>query len=210
MIVLQAMINAWATMRLTIYFVTRSIHTLVTGQQDYTIGTGGDFDQARPIWVQGVSIISNNNPSQPLELPIEVLSTQEWQLTVPIKRVFSALPTKVYYDNDFPLATFSYWPIPNVTTLQTVLYLPQALTGFAAIDTSYTFPPGYEEAIVYDLARRMAPEWQRPTNQDVVVLATESMARIKRANIRIQELVFDQALNHRRGTWDWRTGQYDN
>jgi hypothetical protein len=40
--------------------------------------TGRTFNQPRPFWIQDAGIISNNNPAQPLELPMAILSDDEW------------------------------------------------------------------------------------------------------------------------------------
>lgn len=207
--VLNGMIGQWALQRLTMVVEAREIFDLVTNVQTYTIGLGGDFDVARPVYLPRASILSYNNPIQPLELPIQVLSTQRWQATVPTKAVYSALPTACYYDFAYPLGNISYWPIPNIADLQTALYLPTALSTFATLTTDYDFAPGYEEAIVYQLALRLAPEYGRPAQPEVIGIATKALGVVKRANIRIEELRVDGGLIHKgdNGYYDFISDQ---
>lgn len=194
---LQSMVDSWAATRLTIWFTSRSIFPLVIGQQDYTIGTGGDFDVPRPVWIDRASIISYNNPLQPLELAFaHILDVQEWQ-SIPTKAVYSALPTAMYYDYNFPLGGLHFWPIPNNLPLSVGLYLPNALTGFSDFTTDYTFPPGYEEAILYNLAMRLYPEYGKTPDPIVAQMAVSSLALVKRANIRLVDLISDPALRNR-------------
>lgn len=207
--ILRGMLGQWATQRLTIFYVERAVHDLVANQQSYAIGPSGNFNRARPLWIDRASIISYANPSLPAELGIRVLDTQQWR-NVAIKTVPSKLPESVYYDYGFSstgLGTLYVWPKPSDSTVDIVLYLPVALTGFTTtnLTTDYEFPPGYDDALVYNLAKRMAPEFGRPISGDINALALESLANIKRANIRMVELTTDPALLRNRG-WNFLTG----
>ena len=210
--VLTNMIDTWATARLTIYTVARTVFDLSSGTQDYTIGTGGTFNIVRPIWIVGASIITDSTASaaQKLELPItQAMTPTEWQ-EVTLKGLQSTYPLGMYYDRNWTagLATISVWPIPNVANVQLVLYTPTALTAFADLTTAYTFPPGYEEAMRYQLALRLGPEYGSQVTPDVRMLASETFANIKRVNITDDVLGIDAALLARGGRYDWRTARY--
>lgn len=194
---LNALINSWAAMRLSIYFTSRSVYPLQIGVQDYTIGPGGDFDTARPMFIAGAGIVSFNNPLQPLELTFShVLDTQEWA-SIPTKAVYSALPTAMYYDYAFPLGGLHFWPIPNNLPVSVALYLPTAITGFDDFTTDVVLPPGYEDALLYSLAMRLYPEYGKSPDPVVVQMAASSLALVKRANIRLVDLISDPALRNR-------------
>jgi hypothetical protein len=210
--VLNNMIDSWATERLTIYTVARSVFDLSSGTQDYTIGTGGTFNIVRPIWIVEASIITDSTAAaaQKIELPIaQAMTTKEWQ-EVTLKGLESTYPLGIYYDHNWTagLATISVWPIPNVANVQLVLYTPTALTAFADLATAYTFPPGYEEAMRYQLALRLAPEYGAVVSPDVRMLASDTFANIKRANLTEDTLGIDAALLAKGGRYDWRTDRY--
>jgi hypothetical protein len=193
---LQDMLDSWMAERLTIYFVQRSLYPLVAGQQTYTIGSGGTFNQARPVWIQNAGIISNTNPTQPLELPMTILSPDDFA-SVSIKSVASSLSWYLYYDYQFDAngrGTIWVWPIPNIGTLQIALYVPTPLSNVSALVDPISFPPGYAEAIRFNLAARLAPEFGKPLDPVVAQLAVESLARIQRANKRLAKLRVDPAL----------------
>lgn len=207
------LMDSWAANRLTIYVVERNVYTLISGRggpaplsSPYTIGPGGDFNQARPVYFDRASVINLNNPTQPLELGLDVLDTQDWQ-AIPVKQVLAALPLKIYFDYDFPLGNVFLWPIPNVTNLQLVIYSPTAITGFTDLTTNFTYPPGYAEALRYNLAIRLAPEFGRQLDPQVAAMAVSTLAVVKRANIRMQDLVIDPALLNKRAFYDWRSDQ---
>jgi len=214
LLVLNNMLDAWRADRLTIYHVERTVVNLVSGQQAYTIGPGGDFNLPRPLWIQDAGVISNNNPAQPLELPMALLNDDEWA-GVTVKNVPSALSWYLYYDYGFDAngrGTMQVWPIPNVSNIQMALYLPTPMTSnFASVTSTISLPPAYERAIRYNLAVELAPMFAKRgaiLSPVVVEMATRSYADIERANKRLVFLEVDHALQggQNRLAWNWLTG----
>lgn len=193
LVILNQMIDAWGAEHLNVFTLSRNTFSLVSGTQNYTLGTGGNFNIARPSRIDYVSILSLANAAQPLEIPIQYLTDPQWQ-EVPVKNIQGSLPNKVYDDGGFPLRTLSYFPIPNVTTVQTVIGSWQALSQWATLVTDNTFPPGYLEAIKYNLALRIAAEWPGNISPAAIALAGSSLARIKAANITPIDMKCDSAL----------------
>lgn len=203
---LNDMIDSWATDRLMVYGVVRSVFNLTSAKQTYTIGTGGDFNVARPLWIQDAGIISTSyNPN--FELPIAILSDDDWS-EVTLKSTQAALSWYLYYDYAYPLGNINFWPVPNVTTLQVALYLPTAITEFAALSTVVALPPGYAEAIRYNLAVRLCPEFGRPLDPVVAQMAAQTKHNIELANIRLEALGVDPTLTGGGGrtAWNWVLG----
>jgi hypothetical protein len=206
---LQAMMDSWRADRLTIFNVQTLIFPLVSGQQVYTIGPGAQFNTLRPLWIDLAGIISNTNPVQPLELPVRILNDQEWS-AISIKSVQSSLAWYLYYDYAFTggWGNIKLWPIPNTATTQLALYIPVPLTSFVTPQDVFALPPGWEEAVRYNLAVRLCPEWGRPVDPVVAKIAMDSYAMICRANKRIQLLDMDPALlGNGEGIFNWITGQ---
>lgn len=202
--ILNQMIDSWSAEKLMIF--TDQVVTLTPGtlKQAYTLGVGGDFNQARPPKIDRMSVIILNSPN--LELPIEMLSDEQWQ-AIPVKNVSSAVPTQVWDDGGFPLRTLSFWPIPSVS-VNFVLYAWTALSQFADLSTTdYTFPPGYLKALRYNLALDLAPEFGRPVPPEVAAQAVISKAIIKTMNVQESILQIDPALGGRGGFYNWRTDQ---
>lgn len=204
---LNDMIDSWAADRLTIYGVVRTAYNLTSGQQVYTIGESGspDFNAVRPIWIQDAGIIDTSvNPTY--ELPMGILTDDEWS-EVTIKGVTSALSWYLYYDYAYPNGNISVWPVPNVGTLQMALYVPTPVTQFATGTTTIALPPGYAEAIRYNLAVRLCPEFGRPLDPTVVGMAAQTKANIERANQRLYTLGVDATLvGAGRGAFNWILG----
>lgn len=209
---LNDMVDQWGAERLTIFTRTRSVQTLSSGTQEYTIGTGGTFDIERPEWIESASIIPDNTvaASSKLELPVPILNESEWQ-GVTVKGVTSTFPTKIFYDysDTSGRGIISVWPIPSGSNVGLVLYIPAALSEFADLTTDYSFPKGYRRALHYKLAECLAPDFGRPFSPDQRTLANKAFGIIKEHNARPFGLLkVDPALvGSGRGYFNWRTGQ---
>jgi hypothetical protein len=204
--VLNGMINRWATQKMVTFVETISTYALTVNQVSYTIGPTGNFVQQRPVWIDRASWVQNVGASNELELPITVLKTdQQWQ-GIPNKQLTSALPLLVYYSPTFPNGVLYPWPILSAGPLSLRLYWPTQLASFADLTTDYTFPPGYEEALKYNLAIRLAPEFGRQTPADIIQFAQNSLADIKRVNQSYERMMLPpELLNPRMRVYDWRS-----
>ena len=197
--VLNQMLDSWAADRLMVFTVAIDEFALVPSQQTYTYGVGGNFNAARPPRIDRISIVSLTNPSQPLELPIDYYTGLDWQ-QVPVKNINTTLPQAVYDDQAFPLRNLSFWPIPTVV-VNTRIYRWSQLTTYPDLVTDINYPPGYIEALRYNLAVRLMAEF--PGGFDPVMsattapLAAESLARVKSMNLPLIEAFCDAALTAR-------------
>ena len=197
--ILQQMIDEWQAERLTIFTIQRTgqqggpqTFPLVSGQQTYTLGPGGNFNIPRPARIERMSLEWLSNPAQPLELPLEMVNEQRWQ-TVPVKAITSTLPTVVYDDQAFPLRNLSFWCIPTVVS-NVIIYYWQPLNTFTDLVTDVQFPPGYFKALRYNLAVDLAPEFGRPLPPEVAMQAMASKAVIESMNLPAFEMRVDPAV----------------
>lgn len=213
----QDMLDSWQAEGFQIFSVQRVVKdvnnnplTLTPGKQVYTVGAGGDLNIPRPARIERVGIITLTNPAQPLELPIDNLTLDQWQ-AIPVKNIQSTIPQKVWNDNNFPLMNLSYWCVPSVA-VQTALYVWQLLATFPDLDvTDVEFPPAYARALRYNLALELAPEYGGAADPAAVAMvakvAEESKTLIKGFNLRVPVLGCDPALvvTPGRGNYNWLT-----
>src|SRR6516162_7951784 len=206
LLIAQQMLDSWQAESINIYSILRSVFTLTVGQQVYTLGTGGNFNLARPARVERISVIILNNPSQPLELPLDMLNYQDWQ-EIPVKNILSAIPTRCYDDGQFPSRNLNYWPIPAVPN-QTGIYSWQPLNTFPDLTTDVVFPPGYLKGIRYNLAVDLAPEFGRPVPPEVATQAVMAKAVFQVLNLPWVRSYVDVGLvNPRSRVYNWLTDQ---
>ena len=183
LVTFNQMVDSWNADRLAIFTTRTDDFPFVGNQQDYTLGTGGNFDMPRPARIDSMSTIILDNPSNPVEIPLISYTVDQWQNQVPVKAVSSSFP-QIYYDTgDFPLRTIKFWPYPNTSQNKVRIYSWQALAQPATLQTDVAFPPGYAEAFRYNLALRLAPEYSgSPVSALVQQTAIESLARVKTMN----------------------------
>lgn len=189
--VLNRMLDAWSTEDLMVYTEERNVYALTIGQQDYTIGVGGNFNVARPVQVTRCSaILSGQTPV--VEIPIPILLTQDWQ-GVAVKTTTGSFPTSVYITGDYPLQKLSMWPIPSIAC-SIAIYSWGQLLAFSAITDTVQFPKGYADAIVYNLAVRLGNSYGRPLRPDIAGLAQQAKSRLRTINAEPIKIGSDSAL----------------
>lgn len=199
---LNKMLDSFNAERLLIFSIVRvNLGNLTIGQQTYTLGPGAYFNQLRPVRIERYGIISLNNISQPLELPLEELTVDQWA-DIPVKNIQSSLPQKIWDDQGWPYRTLSYWCIPSAN-VQTTIYPWVQLNSFPDLTTDVTFPPAYYECLLYNLALRLANPFGGNVPPLLPQMAAESKARVKALNVPILDLHVDPALTQRAGVYNW-------
>lgn len=202
---LNRMVDQWAAERLQIFTVTRTTWTITSGTQNYAVGTGQVVNVARPVFVDHINYL-DTSPTPDLELPLAQFTEDGWA-GLPDKAQTSPQPTSFYYNPTYPYGLISLWPVPTGTTLQGVLYAPQAVAAFATLATAVALPPGYEEAICTNLAVRLAASYEKQIDSTLYERAKEAKAIVKRANRRPMDMQFERSAMVGGGHWDIRTGQ---
>lgn len=203
---LNSMLGSWNTQRNIIYTITIAQYDLVSNQQTYTIGPGGDFDAPRPQSIETANLILNYlNPV--VRVPMDLLNDQQWA-AIRVQQIPNSIPQLLYNDGAYPLSTLYLWGFPS-QNLQLELYTWQALSTFPSISTDVVLPPGYEEALVYNLAVRLAPDYERPVRPDVAAIAVSSLAVVKSLNSPDPLMIPDAAVlgtNVKNG-FNYQTGE---
>ena len=161
---LNRMIDAWSLEELMLYQVIREQFELQSGQNPYSIGLGGDWDTTRPTKIVG-AYLTLNNGAIPVDYPMIVLNYDDYN-SIRLKTLSTNFPGYLYYQPSFPIAEAYIYPIfsPNDPSTQGPAYV--TITSWKPFDmvvdpTAYiALPPGYWEAIVFNLATRIAEEYQ--------------------------------------------------
>ena len=178
------LLDTWRTERLTIAGVTRSVYSLVSGTQSYTIGSGGTFNQQWPASIVSWSIIPDDDATDPIEIPKgRPYTWDEWQ-AIRIK-TSDAQPSAMYYDRQYAagLGNCLFHPIPNDSDNDVVIYsfVPAIISLVAA--TSYDLRPAFHRALRLNLAIELADEYGKAVTNVLERRAALALGALKRANI---------------------------
>lgn len=195
---LNRMMAVWNTEELMVYTVNRSTYNLVAGQQEYTFGTGGNFNAPRPVKIQGVSALLNVTSATPLEIPMDIMTDLEWQ-NLALKQTPSLYPVKVWITGNYPLNSLWFWPKPMDSTVDVVIYSWGKTESFATLEETVVFPNGYEEAIVTNLAIMASSSQGIAPMPSLVQRAMSSRSKIQSMNMDPLYATCDNSLVGGRG-----------
>jgi hypothetical protein len=158
---------------------------LQAGQKTYTIGqdpTGAftaDWNVPRPQMITMANVITSDG-SPPLRTPVAVLTPQA-RASITLQDLPNTIPQGIYNDRAYPISTISVYGQP-MANMALELYAWHQVPAFTALTDVVLLPPGYEDALVLNLAVRLAPHFQRVLDPNVREDARLSLMRLMSIN----------------------------
>lgn len=168
---LNNLLSSWSNESLLIYARTWEAFS-ITGAASYTIGTGQTLNTVRPISIISAYVTQGTTDYQLSIIPDEVYAQ------IPVKTT-TGIPENLNYDNGFAAGKIRLYPVANTTYTLNLLSEKQ-LSTFALTDT-VSLPPGWERALVYNLAVEMSPEYGVDLDALTLAIARESKGMISLA-----------------------------
>ena len=209
---LNRMLSGWNIDGLVVSSKSITKYALAVSKQAYVLGSGvADFISSTgiPDTIETIVYIDASGSRH----TVPQVNIQQWTSTTLYLTASGAIPTRCYIDKTFlsiPYWTLYFDPIPSTSGGTCFIELGTAgqLSSYGTLATSATLPDGYEEAIIFNLARRLAPEYGLTPRQDVLTLAGEGLMRVMSHNATTPMMSIDPAL---RGTsrngFNWKTGE---
>lgn len=170
---LNGLIQSWSNDSLLIYARVSESFPLVSGQASYTIGSGGDFDTARPI-----KIVSAFTRIGQTDYNINIINDKAFD-SITQKDVGNSIPDVLHYQPSFPLGAVNIYPVPTTGNIH--IRSEKQLTEFATLDTVVELPPGWERALIFNLAIETASEYGQQVDQATYAIAMDALNKIKTA-----------------------------
>jgi hypothetical protein len=99
----------------------------------------------------------------------------------------------MYDDNGFPWRTLYLWPVPFVQ-IGVVIYTWPQLPLFPDLSTDFQWPPGYADALKFNLAVRLSDEFGGFVPPGLPVQAQQAIAKLKSVNMPLYDLRVDPAI----------------
>ncbi len=194
--IVNSMLDHWNTNFNKNFYVQQEDFSLVGGQQEYTIGSGGDFNTTRPMEIKHTVVTENGTtwPSYPI-------TYDEW-MDIYNKGNSSNYPTWFYYDKNFPLGKLYLFRKP--ANAATITIASHKQLGSYVIDDTVSLPPGYEQAIIDNLAYRLLPTYPSEAVGGMIAIdAKNSLRNLKRINAKnaIKEMHNDLDTRDERGQY---------
>ena len=204
---LNRLIDNWNAQREAVYAIDFLPFTLVPNLAPHTIGPSGTFTVAqRPVSIEGINLILNTVAPN-INISITLRDSQWWlRQTIPTLAI--PYPTDCYYDPSWPNGTLNFWPIPQIAygveiEVRTVL-------AAVTLDSVFSMPPGYRDAITLTLAEDVAGPNGREVPPIVSAKAQQARARIFANNVEVPRLQTQDAgmpgSGGRRSAWNYYIG----
>ncbi len=174
----NGMLDLWSTQNLSVYNNVETIVNLTSGQEAYTIGSGGYFNIVRPLRLTlAYSVISSGSGG--VSFPCQITTLQKWG-ALGLKNQPGPWPKMIYYNSGVPLGTIRVWPVPQ-SNVEFHLWSDAIFTSLALTDV-VALPRGYFMGLQYSLAELLCSEYGMSVPPDIRRFAKEFRDLIKSLN----------------------------
>lgn len=197
--ILNMMLGQWQNDGLNIYYEATGLYDMTANDNVYTIGkgAGADFDAVRPLKILH-AFTRLSTGTNLIDYPMEEITTAQYQ-NFPNKTITTQYPNYFLYQPTWPNATITLFPISTMT-LKLGLTMQAQLGTFTTYNDALSLPPGYLQALRYNLAVNLAPQYGRVGSSGFVLIeqkARESLAAIESTNTTPVFLGMDEMVTPR-------------
>jgi len=189
---LQVMLRSWASKRILVFGSTKESFTLVSGKNSYTWGVSGDITTTRPHQILGAFVRDSGG----MDYPVGIISEGIYR-SIQVKTI-TGRPCYLFYHPLYPQSVIYLYPTPqDAETMWIDSLKPFTETSsFSLVTDTIAFPLNYEEALVYNLAIRIAPEFGAIVPAETVAIARSSFNDLVALNAsnQMETIPIDQFL----------------
>ena len=114
---------------------------------------------------------------------MSILTSKQWA-TLREKGLRAAMPTDIYLDQEFPNAGFHVWPIPTQEH-DIEFYYWSVLQQFSDVTDDIEMPPGFYDAIMFNLAVQLCQAYKRRVPAEILAKAIAAKDAIRQINAQI-------------------------
>jgi hypothetical protein len=194
------MVDAWTNETLLIPVVSVVTHQLTNNVSEYTIGI---YPEPKPVPLP-TNHIETARPEKILSAFIRDQHETDYILEQIDVNTFSRIsrktngsrPSLFYVREGWPLNEIIFASVPyadETLHLEVIQPLSEVLPA-ASLTEVINLPPGYERALIYNLAMELAPEWGKEISAVVATNAVEGKKWLKRNNYRPLVSGMDRAV----------------
>lgn len=198
LVALNQMLDSWSTESLNIFNTQDQVFNWPANEKVQTLGPTGDFVGNRPVNIDDSTYYID--ASIGISFPIKIINQLQYD-SIAVKNLNTIYPKYLWINMEYPNVSLTLYPVPN-RVLQWHFISFDELTQPSTLSSTLAFPPGYLRAFRYNLAMELAPEFGVSVSSEVVKIANESKANIRRLNITYDVLRFPSAIRSNRSMYD--------
>lgn len=176
---LNRMLKAWQTEGIFISSLSEGSVNIAADDADYTFGSGGDVTTV-PFEILAVRYRNSSSIDRPL---MQVSRDDYYNLP---NKASSGEPSLWYYDRQRAGGTLYIWPVPSSASGSLRFTQRLVIDDMDAADDDLDLPQEWYNAVVYNLAVEMMPEWGgagTPEGQLVMSRAADFLAKASEFDI---------------------------
>jgi hypothetical protein len=200
---LNRMLSQWSLKRWMVWHLVENKvlgnGTLGGDQAPFLLGPGGmqvtPAGAAIPTFTRPDRIeyafLRQTIPSQPnnIDYPLEqMFSYEDWgQIAL---KTLGSFPSYFFYDADVPLGKLYIWPVMSPANLYETHFLTKDVFGrFASLSAAVLFPPAYEPAMSWELARISRIAFRKPKDEELNKEARIALNVVRMPNTQVPRLI---------------------
>lgn len=208
----QELSDEWSGDERTEYADTYFTGTLTPSLQIHTIGIAANTPTFTVATNRPTRIIQANlqltNVSPVVNVPMNIRDAA-WWMNERVQTLSTAIPTDLFYSDDWPNGSLYFWPVPNYP-YGVQLRFPTPFVQLAQT-APFTLPQSYQAAFRLTLAEKCSGPFTCPMPAGLSQRALEARIRIAAANPYIpssrQDMHYAPGGTHRT-RWSFYTGTY--
>lgn len=144
------------------------------------------------------------NSITPVDIPVDIVQSHENYALIPVKNI-GTIAWRIFYDPEWPVGVLRPWPVPQGGGQYEIhAGFKVVIPRFASLQDKINFPPEYEAALNWCLARRLRVSYQMPADPEITSLARDALNTIRLANQQMGTLSMPRALSNRNRAYDYR------
>lgn len=173
--VLNSMLASWSAEKLLVPYLVTDTLTLTASDGEYTFGSGGDINSARPLRIEHAYVRDSGGN----DYPIKVINPEDYN-NITLKTT-TGRPCQLYLILEYPLAKIKLYYVPDAAE---TLYLDswKPLSSLATAATTISLSGEYQKAIEFNLAIELAAEYNQTVQPFVYAEAERTKSLIKTMN----------------------------
>lgn len=177
---LNMIISNWNIQGLVPYYNLTETFSITSSTYIYLVGAGQTINTTRPVKIVSVLIRDTENTDH----QCKIIENEQYWKEIVSKQSTSYYPEYVLYTPTYPYGELRFYPVPD-QNLTLVLTQKVQLGAFSSMSEVISLPPGYELALVYNLAVKIAPQYGIPVNTGDTIFdeAARLLSDIKRQNM---------------------------
>lgn len=131
-----------------------------------------------------------------LDYPLGVINSREDYAQISIKNL-RTFPSFCFYSPEYPNGRLNVWPVPQKGLWEIHLVTKGLLPSNLALTNTIVLAPEYYDAILWNLALRLAPSYGQEGSPTVAMMAKGALQTIRTANVQVPSLTLPVDLGSR-------------